>query len=75
LNHSLKSITSNINTFMQNCVNLFTIILMNFTELTVVGIISIMDKAIRRIIETSKRVNAFRTLCQQDQIALLKGEQ
>jgi nuclear receptor subfamily 1 group I len=31
------------------------------------------DIAIRRIIKMMKRVNGFKNLCQEDQIALLKG--
>ncbi len=35
--------------------------------------IKMTDQAIRRLIKMSKRINAFKSLCQSDQIALLKA--
>ncbi|CAG0888779.1 unnamed protein product [Cyprideis torosa] len=36
-------------------------------------VINLTDIAIRRIIKMYKRINAFRNLCQRDQVSLLKG--
>jgi len=36
-------------------------------------VINMTDIAVRRIIKMNKRIEAFRNLCQEDQIALLKG--
>ena len=40
---------------------------------TLLKVINLTDVAIRRIIKMSKKLAAFKTLCQEDQIALLKG--
>lgn len=36
-------------------------------------VINLTDIAIRRIIQMAKQIAAFKRLCQEDQIALLKG--
>ncbi|GLH05985.1 CSON000745 protein [Gryllus bimaculatus] len=36
-------------------------------------VINLTAIAIRRLIKTSKKINAFKNMCQEDQIALLKG--
>lgn len=36
-------------------------------------IINLTAIAIRRLIKMSKKINAFRNMCQEDQVALLKG--
>ncbi|XP_064465583.1 nuclear hormone receptor HR96-like [Ornithodoros turicata] len=40
---------------------------------SLVDVINMTDHAIRRLIKMSKRIAAFKTLCQEDQVALLKG--
>jgi nuclear receptor subfamily 1 group I len=40
---------------------------------TLLNVINLTDIAIRRIIKMAKKLAAFKTLCQEDQIALLKG--
>ncbi|KAG7162620.1 Nuclear hormone receptor HR96-like 2, partial [Homarus americanus] len=40
---------------------------------SLINIINLTEIAIRRLIKMSKRVSAFKSLCQEDQIALLKG--
>jgi hypothetical protein len=36
-------------------------------------VINLTAIAIRRLIKTSKKINAFKNMCQEDQVALLKG--
>lgn len=43
------------------------------TESSVVDVVKMTDYAIRRLIKMSKKLSAFKNLCQEDQIALLKG--
>ncbi|UYV60830.1 Hr96 [Cordylochernes scorpioides] len=43
------------------------------TDPSLLDIINMTDQAIRRLIKMSKKIAAFKTLCQEDQIALLKG--
>nr|CAD7396859.1 unnamed protein product [Timema poppensis] len=38
-----------------------------------VDVINLTAIAIRRFIKTSKKINAFKNMCQEDQVALLKG--
>ncbi|XP_068212325.1 nuclear hormone receptor HR96 isoform X2 [Palaemon carinicauda] len=48
----------------------------NFKDLSnpsLINIINMTEIAIRRLIKMSKRISAFKSLCQEDQIALLKG--
>ncbi|XP_045607799.2 nuclear hormone receptor HR96 isoform X2 [Procambarus clarkii] len=48
----------------------------NFKDLSnpsLINIINLTEIAIRRLIKMSKRISAFKSLCQEDQIALLKG--
>ncbi|XP_076368550.1 nuclear hormone receptor HR96-like [Tachypleus tridentatus] len=40
---------------------------------SLLDVINMTDHAIRRLIIMSKRIHGFKTLCQEDQIALLKG--
>lgn len=40
---------------------------------TLVNVLNLTDIAIRRMIKMAKKLAAFKTLCQEDQIALLKG--
>ncbi|XP_023219759.1 nuclear hormone receptor HR96-like isoform X1 [Centruroides sculpturatus] len=40
---------------------------------SLLDVINMTDHAIRRLIKMSKKINGFKTLCQDDQIALLKG--
>jgi len=40
---------------------------------TLVNVLNLTDIAIRRMIKMAKKLVAFKTLCQEDQIALLKG--
>ncbi|KFM75069.1 Nuclear hormone receptor HR96, partial [Stegodyphus mimosarum] len=40
---------------------------------SLLDVINMTDHAIRRLIKMSKKINAFKNLCQDDQIALLKG--
>lgn len=40
---------------------------------SLLDVINMTDHAIRRLIKMSKKINAFKNLCQNDQIALLKG--
>lgn len=40
---------------------------------SLIDVINMTDHAIRRMIKMSKRINSFKNLCQDDQIALLKG--
>lgn len=40
---------------------------------SLIDVINMTDHAIRRMIKMSKRINSFKNLCQEDQIALLKG--
>lgn len=42
-------------------------------EPSLVDVINMTDHAIRRLIKMSKRITAFKSLCQEDQVALLKG--
>lgn len=42
-------------------------------EPSLVDVINMTDHAIRRLIKMSKRIAAFKSLCQEDQLALLKG--
>uniref|UniRef100_A0A1E1X4I4 Putative nuclear hormone receptor 48 n=1 Tax=Amblyomma aureolatum TaxID=187763 RepID=A0A1E1X4I4_9ACAR len=42
-------------------------------EPSLVDVINMTDHAIRRLIKMSKRIAAFKSLCQEDQVALLKG--
>ena len=37
-------------------------------------VINITAIAIKRLIKMSKKITAFRNLCQEDQVALLKGD-
>lgn len=43
------------------------------TDPSLLDVINMTDHAIRRLIKMSKRINGFKNLCQEDQIALLKG--
>lgn len=43
------------------------------TDPSLVDVINMTDFAIRRLIKMSKRLTGFKNLCQDDQIALLKG--
>lgn len=43
------------------------------SNLSLINIINLTEIAIRRLIKMSKRISAFKSLCQEDQIALLKG--
>ncbi|XP_050685774.1 nuclear hormone receptor HR96-like isoform X3 [Eriocheir sinensis] len=48
----------------------------NFKDLTnpsLINIINLTEIVIRRLIKMAKKINAFKSLCQEDQIALLKG--
>lgn len=48
----------------------------NFKDLTnpsLINIINLTEIVIRRLIKMAKRINSFKNLCQEDQIALLKG--
>lgn len=38
-----------------------------------VDVLNLTAVAIRRLIKMSKKINAFKNMCQEDQIALLKG--
>lgn len=38
-----------------------------------VDVINLTAVAIRRLIKMSKKINAFKNMCQEDQVALLKG--
>ncbi|GBN69048.1 Nuclear hormone receptor HR96, partial [Araneus ventricosus] len=40
---------------------------------SLIDVINMTDHAIRRLIKMSKRISSFKNLCQDDQIALLKG--
>ncbi|GIX94732.1 nuclear hormone receptor HR96 [Caerostris extrusa] len=40
---------------------------------SLIDVINMTDHAIRRLIKMSKKINSFKNLCQDDQIALLKG--
>lgn len=40
---------------------------------TLVSIINLTAIAIRRLIKMSKKINAFKNMCEEDQVALLKG--
>ena len=40
---------------------------------TLLNVINLTDIAIRRMIKMAKKLAAFKTFCQEDQIALLKG--
>ncbi|XP_013790291.1 nuclear hormone receptor HR96-like [Limulus polyphemus] len=40
---------------------------------SLLDVINMTDHAIRRLIKMSKRIYSFKTLCQEDQISLLKG--
>ncbi|GFY40893.1 nuclear hormone receptor HR96 [Trichonephila inaurata madagascariensis] len=40
---------------------------------SLIDVINMTDHAIRRLIKMSKRIGSFKNLCQDDQIALLKG--
>lgn len=40
---------------------------------SLLDVINMTDHAIRRLIKMSKKINGFKNLCQDDQIALLKG--
>jgi len=37
------------------------------------GIINLTAVAIRRLIKMAKKINAFKNMCEEDQVALLKG--
>jgi len=43
-------------------------------DYSLMDVVRITDTGIRRLISMSKRLSAFRDLCQHDQIALLKGK-
>ena len=43
------------------------------TDPSLINVINLCDIAIRRLIKMSKKISSFRSLCQRDQIALLKG--
>uniref|UniRef100_A0A0P4WMZ4 Nuclear receptor domain-containing protein n=1 Tax=Scylla olivacea TaxID=85551 RepID=A0A0P4WMZ4_SCYOL len=48
----------------------------NFKDLSnpsLINVINLTEIAIRRLIKMAKRISSFKTLCQEDQIALLKG--
>lgn len=38
-----------------------------------VDVINLTAVAIRRLIKMAKKINAFKNMCQEDQVALLKG--
>lgn len=38
-----------------------------------VDVLNLTAVAIRRLIKMSKKINAFKNMCQEDQVALLKG--
>ncbi|XP_054723173.1 nuclear hormone receptor HR96-like [Uloborus diversus] len=44
-----------------------------FSDPSLIDVINMTDHAIRRLIKMSKKITAFKNLCQDDQIALLKG--
>lgn len=37
------------------------------------GIINLTAVAIKRLIKMAKKINAFKNMCEEDQVALLKG--
>lgn len=37
------------------------------------GVINLTAVAIRRLIKMAKKISAFKNMCQEDQVALLKG--
>ncbi|XP_076042829.1 nuclear hormone receptor HR96-like [Oratosquilla oratoria] len=45
----------------------------DMTNPSLINVINLTDIAIRRLIKMSKRISSFKSLCQEDQIALLKG--
>lgn len=45
----------------------------NSVDPSLINVINLTDIAIRRLIKMSKKIASFRRLCQEDQIALLKG--
>lgn len=67
--------TKPINVFMfsqpiiPKIINLFQ----DLSNPSLINIINLTEIAIRRLIKMSKRISAFKSLCQEDQIALLKG--
>lgn len=42
-------------------------------DASLINVINLTDIAIRRLIKMSKKIGAFKNMCQEDQIALLKG--
>ncbi|CAG7838579.1 unnamed protein product [Allacma fusca] len=40
---------------------------------SLINVINLTDIAIRRLIKMSKKISAFKNMCQEDQVALLKG--
>ena len=40
---------------------------------SLISVMNLTDLAIKRIIRMTKKINSFTTMCQADQIALLKG--
>uniref|UniRef100_T1J1D7 Nuclear hormone receptor HR96 n=1 Tax=Strigamia maritima TaxID=126957 RepID=T1J1D7_STRMM len=47
--------------------------MMGSTDPSLLNVINMTDIAIRRLIKMSKKITGFKNLCQEDQIALLKG--
>lgn len=47
--------------------------IMGAADPSLLNVINMTDIAIRRLIKMSKKINGFKNLCQEDQIALLKG--
>lgn len=43
------------------------------TDSRLLDVINLTAVAIRRLIKMAKKINAFKNMCQEDQVALLKG--
>jgi len=43
------------------------------TDPALLGVINLTAIGIRRLIKMAKKINAFKNMCQEDQVALLKG--
>lgn len=46
---------------------------MILSDPALVDVINLTAIAIRRLIKMAKKINAFKNMCQEDQVALLKG--
>lgn len=44
-----------------------------WSDPVLVDVINLTAIAIRRLIKMAKKINAFKNMCQEDQVALLKG--